>query len=273
MNKLIDGDDNLPAEEVGRWAKEKHAYLCRYIDISRKARGKWSPPRAGSTYIDPFCGPGRAKIRGTNEWIDGSAVAAWKKSLEGGSPFTKIYIADHNPERLNSCATRLRILNAPVVALEGPAQNTVQQIISQLNIAGLHFAFLDPFDLGSLHFEIIKALSTFKYIDMLVHISLMDLQRNLDRYIRPDSSTLDYFVPGWRTHVSTQQNKVKIRKELVHYWREKVRQLNVWPSNKMRLITGSKSQPLYWLLLAAKHKLPQKFWESAANIAGQRSLF
>jgi len=35
MGKLIDGDDGLPAEEVGIWAKEKHDYLCRYIDISR----------------------------------------------------------------------------------------------------------------------------------------------------------------------------------------------------------------------------------------------
>ena len=38
MGKLIDGDDGLPAEEVGVWAKEKHDYLCRYIDISRSTR-------------------------------------------------------------------------------------------------------------------------------------------------------------------------------------------------------------------------------------------
>ena len=29
MGKLVDGDDGLPAEEVGSWAKEKHDYHCR----------------------------------------------------------------------------------------------------------------------------------------------------------------------------------------------------------------------------------------------------
>jgi hypothetical protein len=41
MGKLIDGDDGLPAEEVGVWAKEKHDYLCRYIDISRSCKPAW----------------------------------------------------------------------------------------------------------------------------------------------------------------------------------------------------------------------------------------
>jgi hypothetical protein len=33
MGKLIDGDDGLPAEDVGAWTKEKHQCLCRYINI------------------------------------------------------------------------------------------------------------------------------------------------------------------------------------------------------------------------------------------------
>lgn len=38
MGKLVEGDDGLPVEDVGVWAKDKHNYLCRYIDISRAAR-------------------------------------------------------------------------------------------------------------------------------------------------------------------------------------------------------------------------------------------
>lgn len=79
MGKLTDGDDGLPAEEVGVWAKEKHNYLCRYIDISRSTRAKYlGPGKAGATYVDLFCGPGRCKVRDSNEWIDGGVVAAWK---------------------------------------------------------------------------------------------------------------------------------------------------------------------------------------------------
>ncbi len=75
MGKLIDGDDGLPAEDVGAWAKQKHAYLCRYIDISRATRTKPLGDRRGSaTFIDPFCNAGRCKARNIGEWIDGDTV-------------------------------------------------------------------------------------------------------------------------------------------------------------------------------------------------------
>ncbi|TCV78998.1 hypothetical protein [Sulfurirhabdus autotrophica] len=38
---LIVADDGLPADEVGVWAKEKHTYLRRYLDISRSTRKKY----------------------------------------------------------------------------------------------------------------------------------------------------------------------------------------------------------------------------------------
>lgn len=63
MRPLIDGDDGLPATEVGEWAKQKHEYLRRYLDISSAARKKFLNGRSRSaTFIDLFCGPGRARI-------------------------------------------------------------------------------------------------------------------------------------------------------------------------------------------------------------------
>jgi three-Cys-motif partner protein len=77
MGDLVDGDDGLPAEDVGSWAKEKHELSGRYIDVSRAVRKKWiGTGKAGATYIDLFCGPRRARIRRTSEFIDGSCVAA-----------------------------------------------------------------------------------------------------------------------------------------------------------------------------------------------------
>jgi hypothetical protein len=35
-------------------------------------------------------------------------------------------------------------------------------------------------------------------IDMLIHVSVHDLQRNLRRYANREDSTLDRFAPGWR---------------------------------------------------------------------------
>lgn len=44
MGKLVDGDDGLPAEEVGVWTKEKHELLCNYVHISSATRKKYLPP-------------------------------------------------------------------------------------------------------------------------------------------------------------------------------------------------------------------------------------
>jgi len=273
MKKLIVGDDGLPAEKVGEWAKDKHEYLCRYLDISRGVRLKWlGDGKAGATYIDLFCGPGRCQVEKTDEWIDGGVVSAWKKSLEGGAPFSKIFISDIEDKRREAAAVRLRQLNAPVEDLPGTALEAVQQIVPSLNPYGLHFAFLDPFNLGTLDFGIIRALSTLKRIDILVHVSQMDLQRNLVTNALSKKSAFDFFSPGWRDKVDIARGNQEIQQQIIHYWRELVANLGVWPSTEMKLIRGSKKQPLYWLLLAAKHDLAHKFWAAASNVDGQGTL-
>jgi len=270
MGKLIDGDDGLLAEEVGVWAKEKHDYLCRYIDISRSTRAKYLGPRkGGATYIDLFCGPGRCKVRDSGEWIDGGVVAAWKKSQEGNAPFSQVFIGDLDKQRREAAATRLRKLGAPVVEVEGAAVDAVKAVIDKLNPYGLNFAFLDPFDLAALNFDIVVALSTLKRIDMLVHISQMDLQRNVVTYATTDNSPFDTFAPGWREKVSIVQGQQELRQQIFQFWRDRVAGLGVWPSTDMKLLTGAKNQPLYWLLLAAKHDLAHSFWATASNVEGQ----
>lgn len=271
---LVSGDDGLPGEDVGQWVEKKHATLRRYVDISRAVRAKWvGIGKAGATYIDPFCGTGRCKIRETGEWIDGGAVAAWKESQRGGQPFTQIYIGDMDPDRLSACERRLKALGAPVLAIQGPASQTIHQIVANLHQAGLHFAFLDPYNLETLDFNIINVLSKFKRIDILVHLSKMDLQRNVDQYTSGASSPLDAVMPGWRSTVNLAQSKSAIREQLVGHWLDLIRGLGVWPSAKMQLITAAKGQPLYWLILAAKHDLPQSFWKTASNPGGQGELF
>ena len=270
MGILIEGNDGLPAEEVGIWAKEKHNYLCRYIDISRRARAKYlGHGKGGATYIDLFCGPGQCKVRNTGEWIDGGAVAAWKKSLENGAEFSQVFIGDIDVQRRKAAATRLRQLGAPVIEIDGSAVQTVKYILPRLNPFGLHFAFLDPFDLAALNFDIILTLSQLKRIDILVHISQMDLQRNVVSYATTEESAFDKFAPGWREKVSINQSSHTIRQQVFQYWRNRVADLGVWPSTDMRLLTGMNNQPLYWLLMAAKHPLPHKFWVTASNVDGQ----
>ncbi len=269
--KLIEGDDGLPAEEVGVWAKKKHDQLCRYLDISHAVRAKWIG-KAGATYIDLYCGPGRCRVKETGEWINGGAVAAWEKSREGRTPFTQLFIGDLDEQRREATATRLHQLGAPVVEVTGPAIEAVQQVIQKLNPDGLHFAFLDPFNLKALDFRIIQTLSTLKRIDILVHVNQMDLQRNLVTNLESEQSAFDTFAPGWRDKIDTAQGLQTIRQEVFQYWRYLVADRGMWPSTQMTLIRGSNNQPLYWLLLAAKHELAHKFWEVASNTDRQKKL-
>ncbi|RWP85140.1 MAG: three-Cys-motif partner protein TcmP [Mesorhizobium sp.] len=273
VGQLFQGDDGSPVEEVGAWAKTKHEYLCRYVDISRGVRSKWlDHGKAGATLIDPFCGPGRCRIRGTNEFIDGGVVAAWKKSADSRTPFSAVYIGDIEPGRVEACKKRLQALNAPVVAFTGNAVATIKTVVGVVNPHSLNFAYLDPYNLETLNFEMIRTLSDLRYVDMLVHVSQMDLQRNLDKYSSGDSTVFDAFIPGWRDAIKAGNAKAT-RQAILRYWSELVGRLGVWPSPEPKLVTGPGNQPLYWLLLAAKHELALAFWKVAANNQRQGNLF
>lgn len=172
-----------------------------------------------------------------------------------------------------ACAKRLKQLGAPVKELAGSAVVSAKTVAAAVNQYGLHAAFLDPYNLGELDFSIINALSQLKRIDMLIHVSAMDLQRNLERNLAATNGPFDVFAPGWRDAVNTNTSQTEVRRLVVEYWRAQVAKLGVWPSIEMKLITGEKNQRLYWLLLAAKHDLAHSFWEVAANAQGQGKLF
>jgi three-Cys-motif partner protein len=263
---LIDGDDGLPAEEVGAWTNVKHDRLRRYLDISRAARHRFlTGSSKTATFVDLFCGPGRARVRGNGQWIDGSAVAAWKISSDSEAPFSGIYVADKDPIRRAACVERLRHLDAPVHELAGSAVEASAEFVKAVSRFGLHFAFLDPYNLSDLDFRIIRALAVLKRIDLLVHVSVMDLQRNLSANLDPDATAFDQFAPGWRANIDLKRGPFELRRQVVDYWRKLVSELGKHPSDEMELIKGEGGQRLYWLLLVAEHELAHKFWNATSG--------
>lgn len=275
MGKLVEGDDGLPVEEVGEWIGDKHDLLCDYIQISTYARKKYLPPDGwgGSTCIDLFCGPGRARIKATGEFVDGGCVAAWRKSVASGAPFSKMIIGDIDEERLSLARTRLELLGAPVVALHGAAEDTVELARRECPTGALNFAFLDPYSLGALNFSIISTLAKLYRIDVMVHVSQMDLQRNFDRNSLVDGSALDVFAPGWREAVDTASTQRTARQAYFEYWKRLVQSTGIKTNAEVRLVTGPGNIPLYLLLLATRHDLAHKFWGIVAKKDdGQGSL-
>ena len=266
-------DDGLPMDEVGPWAKDKHQRLRRYVDISRAARRKWVQGIGGATYVDLYCGAGRSIIRDTGERIDGSPLVAFKCARDGGVPFSKIYIADAVAESCRAAEQRIFSLRGSSLAEIGPAEETARRIVKQLNPYGLHFAFLDPYNLQDLPFSVIETFGRLKYIDMLIHVSAQDLQRNLDAYSMSSEGPLDVFAPGWRDAIDLKQTQVATRAAFIAYWASKMEALGLPPAQRVELVSGTmKNQRLYWLVFVSRSDFAKGLWDKIRNLSGQGDL-
>jgi three-Cys-motif partner protein len=261
-----EGDDGLIAEEVGEWAQKKLKLLADYIGICGAVRRDFKKNQP--SYIDVFCGPGRSKIRDRNsEFIDGSPVVAFRAGQKSLCPFHSIHISDLDVDLLAACEQRLQKIGAPVVATDGPAVDALRRIVATENKYGFHFLFLDPRNLGTLSFELFKIIATLKHVDVLVHVSLLDLQRNQDRYTQEDYLQFEEFAPNWRDHVNLEASSKSIRAQIISYWRDKVSALGLPPALHYEKIRGSGGQPLYWLMLLSKNSLAHKFWSKISSDA------
>jgi three-Cys-motif partner protein len=264
-------DDGLPISEVGEWTLEKHDRLRRYADISRGVRAQFIG-RAGATYIDLFCGPGRSLIRETGQLIDGSPIVAATKALEGGAPFTKVLIADIEQSNVDAASKRLVANGVAAQTFTGPADKTVSQIVLPLDPYGLHFAFLDPFNLGDLPFNVIEELAKLNRMDVLIHVSAQDFQRNLRRNIDQEGGALDRFAPRWREHVDVGARGEVVGAGILAHWLRLIRGLDMQPSKGIELVSGGKNQRLYWLVFVARHRRAADFWDKIRNVTLQGRL-
>lgn len=265
----IDPDDGLPREIVGPWSLEKHERLRRYVDISGVGvRKSWlKNGAAGASYIDLFAGPGRVRVKTTGQVCDGGPLVAWRKSVESKAPFTTMFVSDAHPALATAAAARLRAAGAPVVELVGEATSTVDVVIKQLNPHALHFAFLDPFKLGVLPFDIIKKLSKLQRMDILLHISAHDTNRNLRRYIERPDSPIDLFAPNWRAHAGDLERAGDhVRGKILEHWRNLLRSVDMDTAEVHELVTGESRQPLYWLAFVARHPRAHDFWDKIRGI-------
>jgi three-Cys-motif partner protein len=270
----LDPDDGLIIGEVGPWASEKHERLRKYIQASHGARARFLRPQGtgGASYIELYSGAGRSLITGTNQIIDGSAVAAFKAGRASGHPFSEMHLSDLEAQNSAALAQRIKGLGGSATSYVGDASVVVDQVMSAINPRGLHLAFLDPFSLAQLPFSIIERMLRVQRMDMIIHVSLQDLQRNLDKHSRVGGA-LDIFAPGWRDAVDVNQATAALRAAFIDYWLGMIRSLGTHPATGIPLIVGEKNQRLYWLVFVSSNLLGQKLWNAVQNLSGQGSLF
>jgi three-Cys-motif partner protein len=259
----------LPILEIGAWSREKHDLLRRYVGISSATRRKWKE----RAFIDLFCGPGRVRVRDTSQETDGGAMVAWRQAVATKSSFTRMIVGDVDTDAADACGKRLEALAAPVTVLHGSAESTVETVMRTVPPRGLHLAYLDPFNLGQLPFQVIERLAKFKNVDILVHFSVMDLQREIDLDFVRDSSRFEIFAPGWRDHVDVSKlTQQRAREEFIQYWLGLVQKLGFSCSREKPLLTNSRNGPLYRMMFLMRHPLADKFWQEIAR-PDQTSLF
>jgi three-Cys-motif partner protein len=267
-------DDGLPVDEVGAWAKDKHDRLRRYIFAASGARKKFLPPAGqGASYIDLYSGSGKAIIRDTGETIDGSPLVAFKCAHDCNSRFSEIHLADADPSKRSAAAKRIELLGSIAIQHDGSAEQAVKSVSNYLNPYGLHFAFLDPFNLQDLPFSVISSLAKFTRMDMLIHVSAQDLQRNLDRYLAEGDARLEIFAPGWRKMVDLSQSQAAIRAAIFEYWCSSITKLGLSPASGVELVSGEKNQRLYWLVFVSRSDFAKSLWEDIRELKGQQRLF
>jgi three-Cys-motif partner protein len=269
------GEDGLPRTIVGEWTREKHERLVKYVDITRAVRRKWRSWGRETTYIELFCGPGQSRIKRTRRPIEGSPIRTTRTAKQGGVPYTSVYLADFDETFVDAVIKRMPKDAGKVHPYVGRAETTVDQIVKDLDPKGLHFAFLDPYKLDPLPFSIIEKLAKLKRMDMLIHVSIQDFQRNLRRYMRQEGGPLDRFAPGWRKVVNRSDSERNIRIAIFKHWLGLIRKLDMDHSkgSEIEKVVGRKRQPLYWLVLVARHRLPHKFWNEIRSVSDQGELF
>ena len=252
---------------VREWVHDKHARLERYVEISAAARRKWVKNGPGGTgYIDLFSGPGRCRIKGSDNVLPGSTLVAWRAALEKKSQFTEIFIGDLHPSIRAAAEFRSRPEIQHLQCLEGSAESTAAEVIKKANRHSLHLALLDPFNLGALPFSVIQTLAQLRHIDLLIHISLLDLNRNLLKYIKDPVSPLDAFAPRWREVVDQNRPVEYVRAKIFEHWRGLLGTLDMRTSEAAELVSGPNGQPLYWLAFTSRHARALEFWEKIRTI-------
>jgi three-Cys-motif partner protein len=283
QRKILPATDGLPMRQVGKWTLEKNERLRKYIDASKGARAGWlGPGKAGATYIELYTGYGRGFIQDGEgspiEEIDGSPIVALAAARDAATQFSEVHLGDFDQTALSAALTRVDRSFPSVPRFPYPSEASVaaRQVVSTVDCYGLNLAFLDPFSLRSLSFDVIEALAKLRRIDIIIHVSAQDLNRNLRLAFTSPNEThaLDVFAPGWRQAVNEKQKDLRVRMQVLDHWAQLVKKLGLEVfTNQMELVSGGNRQPLYWLALAARNPLAHHLWNEIRHIDLQRELF
>ncbi len=250
MNEIISKIDGLVARPSGVWIKQKYYYLKRYLDIfSKGMKNKWN-----LTYIDLFAGPGRCLIETNNLEEEGSPLIALQHN------FSKYVFVEESTELIGALEKRCK--DSPKFSsirfLKGDCNNIVDNIIPEIDPAGLNLIFIDPTGID-IHYETIEKLVKGKRADLLINVQLgVDITRNFLTYKKEgDNSKLGLFLVR-----NVHWDKLNSPQDVVKLYKEHVKELGYQTVEfKDIVIKNTLNAPMYFLLFASKDPRGLDFWK------------
>ena len=280
------GSDGLPVQCVGPWVEDKYFFLERYLTASSEARKKFAE-KGNAVFLDLFSGSGKCIIENEDREIDGGGLRAFKDVPVPFNEYNYFDISKANVEALR------RRLNSTICNVEcGDSNELVNMLVPKLlqKSYKYHFAFIDPFGPDGLKFNTLRELAKLGRMDMLIHFPIGAIKRNLKAWVKSSSTILDDFLGTdiWRQKIKGLHSE-KIFRTLADIFTDQLKSIG-YPDEGLRLaateanfyaglptvpIRNTRNVKLYVLILASKHALAQRIWNSVIKIspAGQKGLF
>ena len=272
--------DGLYTPEVGRWSLDKYRLVGMYDALFAKGmKHRWDC----RVYLDLFCGPGRARIRGTTRVVETSPLRA----LRIPDPFDKYIFCDECPKAIDALRQRV-VCDFPaidVVYIVGDCNRLVGEIIAQIHKVSrtrkvLSFCFLDPYGISTLKLSTIRALSRFR-MDFLILLALaMDANRFQSRYVLETNQAVDEFLDdsSWRDKWhGLRLQRTDFRRFLAQQFAAQMTTLDYLRTGMetmKEIRSDEKNLPLYHLAFFSKHERGYEFWEQVRKYStDQRGLF
>jgi three-Cys-motif partner protein len=273
-------DDGLMTAEIGRWSLEKYRLLALYDTLFAKGmRHRWDV----RVYLDLFCGPGRARLRGTAHVIETSPLIA----LRVPDRFDTYIFCDENPQAIEALRRRVtrEFPATDVTYLIGNCHDRIIDIVAAIPKGStertvLSLCFLDPYGISDIKFDTMWTLSRCR-MDFLVLLALaMDANRFQALYVQEDNRTIDEFLGDrtWRTAWQAVRHRgVGFRRFLAERFAQHMTTLGYLPTGLETMLEVRSSEhnlPLYHLAFFSKHPRGYQFWKEACKYStDQLTLF
>jgi three-Cys-motif partner protein len=267
--ELSNAKDGLPGRLTGPWVYDKNYYVQRYLSIFSRGIGrKWAGKIA---YVDLFAGPGTSIVRESGEEFSGSPLLA----LE--CDFARYVFVD-TPEVIAILKQRLSNHSklSKIAFIEGDCNLTIDRVLTALPEGYLTLAFIDPTGL-QVGFRTIERLVKDRRVDLLMTIQFgMGVLMNLRQYLSTEGQALSAFLGStdWRNDASKAGTVSQLGAMILGRYMKQLAALGYETVQNLEIIRNEQKMLLYFIVLASRHPLGQRFWSEATRIgpSGQRRL-